>query len=262
MRRMKRLLILSAASIGAIAVALPATAAFGRAVHGQVSAVSPTSISVSGPGGATTTCTVGRRSPSVSGVAVGDTVRMLCVGGEHGQAFLVKLQKEAGGSGAAPAKDSAPVKFGGVITSLDGSSITLHDGGRDLTCTLGDGSPSTAGLKVGQHVKAMCANGALVAIAPLGPGDVGRFFVGQVVTLTDGVITLQTEHGQVTCSINASSPSTAAVKVGDKVGMGCVASSMTLVLLRPAPTGDGQPSGGDHNAPPPPPGGADSPTPL
>jgi hypothetical protein len=184
---------------------------------------------------------------------------MLCVRGEHGTAFLVKLQKSRHGDAASPAKDSAPVKFGGVITSLDGSSISLHDGDRDLTCTIGDGSPSTAGLKVGQHVKAMCANGVLVAIAPLGPGDVGRFFVGQVVTLTDGAITLQTEHGQVTCTITAVSPSTATVKLGDKVGMGCVASSMTLVLLRPAPTGDGQPSGGDHKTPPPPPTGGDKP---
>ena len=147
---MKRLLIFTAASIVSVSVALPAGANPSRAVRGQVSAVSATSISVAARGGITTTCVVGKRSPSVAGTSVGDRVRMLCVRRGHGQLMLTRLQKDK--APASPAKDTETVKFGGAITALDDSSISLHDGDRDLTCTLGDGSPSTDGYKVGQHV--------------------------------------------------------------------------------------------------------------
>jgi len=246
---MKRLLILTAASIASISVALPAGASTGRAVLGQVSAVSSTSISVAARGGITTTCAVGKRSPSTTGVNVGDRVRMLCL--RHGgRLMLAKLRKD--GAAASPSKDTETVQFGGAITALDDSSISLHDGDRDLTCTLGEGSPSTDGYKVGQHVKVACAGGVLVAIAAIGSGDAGRYFVGTVDSITDGSITLQTEHGKVTCKITPTSPSTASLKQGDKVGMGCKASTMELVLLRPV-TGDGGnggSTGGSTSTPP------------
>jgi hypothetical protein len=240
MRHMKRLLILTAASIASISVALPAGASSGRAVLGQVSAVSPTSISVAARGGITTTCAVGKRSPSTAGVDVGDRVRMLCLRHGHGRLMLAKLREER--AHATASKETETVKFGGAITELDDSSISVHDGDRDLTCTLGDGSPSTDGYKVGEHVKVACAGGVLVAMVAVGSGDVGRYFVGTVDSITDGSITLQTEHGKVTCTITAVSPSTASLEQGDKVGMGCRAATMELVLLRPV-TGDGGASG-------------------
>jgi hypothetical protein len=250
MRRMKRLLILTAASIASISVALPAGASTGRSVLGQVSAVSSTSISVAARGGITTTCAVGKRSPSTAGVKVGDRVRMLCLRHGHGRLMLAKLRTDR--AAAAPSKETETVKFGGAITALDDSSISLHDGDRDLTCKLGDGSPSTGGFKVGQHVKVACADGVLVAIAAVGSGDVGRYFVGTVDSITDGSITLQTEHGKVTCKITPTSPSTASLKQGDKVGMGCRASTMELVLLRPVAgdSGAGGGTGGSTSAPP------------
>ena len=248
---MKRLSLFTAASIAAVAFALPASATPNRAIHGHVAALTATSVSVKDGKGITTTCGVGKRSPARTGVSVGDAVWMLCVHRGHHGLMLAKLRKDSGAPAAA-AQETAPVKFGGVVTGLDDGSITLHDGDRDLTCSLGDGSPSLDGVKVGTHVKAACANGVLVAIVPLGPGDVGRFFVGSVVTVTADAITVQTEHGPVTCTITALSPRTASLKEGDRIGIGCRASTMELLLVRPAPAGG---DGGASPAPTPPTGG-------
>jgi len=170
----------------------------------------------------------------------------VCVKHDHGKLTLAKLRKDANGAAPSSAADTESVKFGGAITALDDTSISLHDGDRDLTCSLGPGSPATSGFKVGQHVKVVCDGGVLTAIAPITTADAGRYFTGTVATLTDGSITLTTEHGPVTCTITSVSPSTASLKVGDSIGMGCTASTMVLVLIRPA-------SGGDTPPPPPPP---------
>jgi len=184
-------------------------------------------ISIAGRGGITTTCNLGQHSPSLAKVSVGDRVRAVCTKRRHGGLVLAKLRKD--GTAPPAAQDTRPVTFGGVITALTDTSISLHDGDRDITCTLGPDSPKTDGFKVGQHAKVACADGLLVAIAA---PEVGRYFVGTVATLTDGALTLTTEHGPVTCTITPLSPSTASLKVGDKVGMGCRASTMELVLLR------------------------------
>jgi hypothetical protein len=239
MSRMKRLLILVAAVIAATAsLTVPALAGNGKSLRGTVASMSDTAISISGVGGITTTCTLGRHSPSLATVAVGDRVRAVCVRRRHGGLVLTKLRKDR--SGPPASKDTRPVTFGGVITALTDSSISLHDGDRDLTCTIGPDSPKTDGFNVGQHAKVACADGVLVAIAA---PEAGRYFVGTVSALSDASITLSTEHGPATCTITALSPSTASVKVGDKVGMGCRASTMELVLLKkldgdtpPAPT--------------------------
>lgn len=239
---MKRLLILSAATFAATAsLTLPALADGGRSLHGAVASKTPTALGIAGRGGIVTTCRLGRNSPSLDNVAVGDVVRAVCLQRKRGGLVLAKVRKDAT---TAPARkeEAKPVTFGGAITALTDTSISLHDGDRDLTCALGPDSPSTSAFKVGNHAKVTCAGGRLTAIAA---PDVGRYFVGTVATLTDGALTLTTEHGPVTCTITALSPSTASVKTGDKVGMGCRASTMELVLLRrldgdapasPAPT--------------------------
>jgi hypothetical protein len=239
MSPMKRLLILVAAVTAATAsLTVPALAGNGKSLRGTVASMSDTAISISVHGGITTTCNLARHSPSLAKVAVGDRVRAVCVRRRHGGLVLTKLRKDR--SVPPASKDTRPVTFGGVITALTDSSISLHDGDRDLTCSIGPDSPKTDGFKVGQHAKVACADGVLVAIAA---PDVGRYFVGTISALTDGSITLSTEHGPATCTITALSPSTASVKVGDKVGMGCRASTMELVLLKrldgetpPAPT--------------------------
>ena len=123
-------------------------------------------------------------------------MRAVCAKRRHGGLVLTKLRKDRAGLPAA--KDTRPVTFGGAITSLTDTSISLHDGDRDMTCTLGPDSPKTDGFKVGQHAKVACADGVLVAIAA---PEVGRYYVGTVATLTDGALTLTTEHGPATCTI-------------------------------------------------------------
>src|SRR5438132_4279101 len=142
---MKRLIILAAASFAAASLTLPAVASSGRALHGTVSALSSQSISVKGTSGVVTTCALGFRSPSVSGVAVGDPVLAVCVRRGNGKLTLAKLRKLSTSTTAA--QDTEPVKFGGAITALNDSSISLHDGDRDLTCTIDATSPSTADYK-------------------------------------------------------------------------------------------------------------------
>src|SRR4051812_26809603 len=228
MSHMKRLLILVAAMLAAAAfLTLPALAANGKSLRGEVASKTDTAISIAGRGGITTTCNLGRHSPSTATVSVGDRVRAVCVNRHHGGLVLTKLRKDSKAPSAS--KDTRPVTFGGAITELTDTSISLHDGDRDLTCTLGPDSPKTDGFQVGQHAKVACADGVLVAIAA---PELGRYYVGTVATLTDTSLTLTTEHGPATCTITALSPSTASWKFGDKVGMGCRASTMELVLLR------------------------------
>jgi hypothetical protein len=228
MRRMKRLLILAAAILAATAsLTVPALAAGGRTLHGPVASKTSTSIGIAARSGIVTTCQLGRRSPSLEKVDVGDVVRAVCLRRKHGGLVLAKLRKDR--TNTPPRKETKPVTFGGVITELTDASISLHDGDRDLTCKLGPDSPATGDFKVGKHAKVTCVEGTLTAIvAP----ELGRYYVGTVATLTDGALTLTTEHGPVTCTLTAMSPSTASLKTGDKVGMGCRASTMELVLLK------------------------------
>lgn len=230
---MKRLPILVAALIAAAtSLAVPALASNGKSLRGSVASMTDKAISIAGRGGITTTCNLGRHSPSLANVSVGDRVLAVCAKRRHGGLVLTKLREDQ--KSPPPSKDTRPVTFGGAIIALTDTSISLHDGDRDLTCTLGPASPKTDGFKVGQHAKVACADGVLVAIAA---PELGRYYVGAVATLTDGALTLTTEHGPVTCTITPLSPSTASLNVGDKVGMGCRASTMELVLLRPV-TGD------------------------
>ena len=238
---MKRLLMVVAAMLAATAsLTVPALAGNGKPLRGTVASMTDKAISIAGRGGITTTCNLGRHSPSLVNVSVGDRVLAVCAKRRHGGLVLTKLRKDSKNLPAS--HDTRPVTFGGAITALTDTSISLHDGDRDLTCTLGPDSPKTDGFKVGQHAKVACADGVLVAIAA---PELGRYYVGTVATLTDGSITLTTEHGPATCTITPLSPSTASLKVGDEVGMGCRASTMELVLLKrldgyapapPAPT--------------------------
>jgi len=241
MSGMKRILIILAAMLAAAAfLTLPALAGNGKSLRGTVASKTDKAISIAGRGGITTTCNLGRRSPSTAKVSVGDRVLAVCIKRRHGGMVLTRLHEDR--KAPVASKETRPVTFGGAITELTDSSISLHDGDRDLTCSLGPDSPTTDGFKVGQHARVACADGVLVAIAA---PELGRYYVGTVATLTDGSITLTTEHGPATCTITALSPKTDSLKVGDKVGMGCRASTMELVLLRrldgdapapPAPT--------------------------
>jgi hypothetical protein len=140
---------------------------------------------------------------------------------------LAKIRRLA--PSGSPANDSEPTKFGGVVTALSEGAISLHDGDRDLTCSIGPSSPSTAGVKVGQHVTVACAEGALVAIAPV---TSGRAYEGTVSAVGATSITVHTANGDGTCTVGDGSPSVADVKVGDRVLAGCKAGTNQLVLLK------------------------------
>jgi hypothetical protein len=232
MGRMKRPLSLAAASFAALSLlALPASAESARVVRGSISSVTDGAIAVKGVSGIVTTCTVVKRSPDLAGYSAGNRVQMICVRlRAHGKLVLFKIRHLA--AVPAPASDDASTRFGGAITSLTDGSITVHDGNRDLTCKLDASSPATGDYKVGQHVKVVCAGGSLVAIAPVTTADAGRYFTGSVTSVSASGLTLTTEHGPVTCTIGDGSPSVAALHLGDKIGMGCKASNMQLVLIR------------------------------
>jgi hypothetical protein len=245
---MKRLILPWAAFAVALSIALPASAATERNMKGVVTALSGDAISVRSANSITTTCAVTDRSPSLNGFSTGDRVKMLCRG-RHGNRFvLVRIRHLETGAGApvAPSHETEPVKFAGAITALTDVSISLHDGDRDLTCSIDSSSPSTADYKVGQHARVACVGGKLVAIAPV-TSDVARYFVGTVSALGDKSVTVQTATGPVTCTLGDGSPSTTGFKVGDRVGMGCRATTMQLVLLKKVD------SDGTGSAPTPPP---------
>jgi hypothetical protein len=233
MRGMKRPLSLAAASFAALTLlALPASAESARVVRGAISSITTDTLAVKGPSGIVTTCSLGKHSPSVAGYSAGDRVQAVCLRVHaHGQLVLAKL-RHLPALPAAAANDDAVTKFGGAITALGDGSITLHDGDRDLTCSLGTTSPATGDYKVGQHAVVACAGGTLVAISPVTTGDLGRYFIGSVAEIGTSSLTLTTDHGPVTCTFGDGTPSVAALHVGDHIGMGCKASTMQLVLIR------------------------------
>ncbi len=231
MGHMKRHILPWATFVVALCLVLPASAGNGRSVKGLIAAMTTHSVAVKARNSVVTTCALRRSSPSLTGFAAGDPVQMVCRA-RQGRLVLAHIRHLPTTTPVTQNKDTAPTAFGGSITALTDGSITLHDGDRDLTCTLGPSSPSTADFKVGQHVKVECAGGALVRIAPVTQGDAGRYYVGTVASLGDKGVTLQTEHGLVTCTLGPGSPSTAELKVGDRIGMGCKAATMQLVLIR------------------------------
>jgi hypothetical protein len=241
MLSMKRPFLLVAAGIAALTLlALPAAAGNDHNVRGPITGLTSTTISVQAKSGIVTTCSLGKHSPAVTGYATGDTVQMVCHGSGKGRAHakLARI-KHLTLPAAAPSADTSQVTFGGAITSLDGTSISLHDGDRDLTCALDSSSPSTDGFKVGQHVKAVCAGGTLVAISAIGTADAGRAYTGSIASIDDGGVTVTTDHGPVTCTLGSGSPAVGGYQVGDHVLIGCNAKTMQLVFIKKMDGGDG-----------------------
>jgi hypothetical protein len=240
--------LLAASFLAALALVATAAGERGpRALRGVVASVSDASIAFTASQGKSLTCDVGPKSPSVAGYAAGDRVEFLCVKLQD-SLVLVRLHHLAAASG-----DVKPQPFGGTVTALSATSITIHDGNSDLTCAITAASPSTAHVSVGSHVRVGCANGNLVAIAvvtlpPVGApppppqtgatppppspgGDDGGgqqhtvATVGGVITaLTDASLTVHgTEHGNdVTCTRSESSPALDGYAIGDHVGIACV----------------------------------------
>lgn len=216
---MTRGLTLLTALLATLAVALPASAAEGRVLKGVLVSVTPATVAVKDAKNVVLTCARADKSPSLDGYATGARVQVACVR-IGSKLVLAKIRRLTAPAGS-PAHDVEPTKFGGVVTALSDGSISLHDGDRDLTCSIGPASPATAGVKVGQHVNVACANGALVAIAPVVTTS-GRAYEGAVSAVSPTSLTVHTDGGDLTCAVVDGSPSVAAVKVGDKVKFGCL----------------------------------------
>jgi hypothetical protein len=203
--------------------------------------VSSTAVAVKDAKNVVTTCAVVANSPSLNGYATGDRVQAACVRAS-GKLVLAKIRRLATASGS-PSNDAEPTKFAGAVTALSDGSISLHDGDRDLTCSIGASSPSTAGVKVGQHVKVACSSGVLVTIAAVTSGDAGRAYEGTVTAVSATSITVHNDKGDGTCTVGDGSPNVADVKVGDRVLAGCKTGTNQLVLLKKLSAGGDAPTG-------------------
>jgi hypothetical protein len=231
MRNMTRGLALLTALVATLAVALPATAAEGRSLKGVLVSVSATSVAVKDAKNVVTTCARVAKSPSLDGFAAGDRVEAACVRA-GGKLVLAKLRRLAAKSGPGT-NDAEPTKFGGAVTALSSSSITLRDGDRNFTCTIDASSPSTGEVKVGQHVKVSCSNGVLVAIAPVsvpsGDKPKSQTGAGTISALSTTSVTFHNEERDVTCSLAAASPRLGDYHVGDKVKFGCLGGALVAI---------------------------------
>jgi hypothetical protein len=229
---MRRVLLVSLAvfgiaSVNALADDGHATVAF----NGRIAGFTTASITAR-DGGRALTCLLTTASPGVTSFQVGDHVQLAC---RRHVLVAIALKNTivtsppqttppaaatttptTGGTGdghrsvtpttsptpsVTPAGSTTPSvtatsAFAGTVTALSSTSITVHHGGRDLTCTAGGGSPSFTGYPVGTHVKIACTSGVLSSIVGIATS---------VPTITAPTTTTPTTSGEPT---NAPAPST------------------------------------------------------
>jgi hypothetical protein len=235
-----------AATLGllALVVALPAGADNGRSARGSIVSITPRAISVK-TGDAKVTCALADRSPSLSGYAAGDRVAIACHKVRH---FFVLARIRHLAAETSSEGEAKKVTFAGAITVLSATSISLHDGDRDLTCTLTDASPSTAELKIGVHVRVACTNGVLTALAPVTPPPATRpaepprqpepthptthvltGAIGTITVLEASTVTVHNAEHDLTCSTGDSSPHLGDYHVGDRVKVLCTDGVLTTI---------------------------------
>ena len=248
-------LVLLLTLLATLAVALPGSAADAQPFKGVIVSIAPDSVAVKDAKGVVTTCARAPKSPALDGYAAGDRVQALCSRG-RGHLVLVRV-RHLTSSTVSSSNDTEPTRFGGVVTALSASSISVHDGDRDLSCTIDSTSPSTAAFKVGQHVKVACSSGTLVAIAsvtlptsppaptpPTAPHQT-RGAAGTVSAVSSTSLTVHTDGGEVTCAVADGSPSTTGIHVGDRVKMGCL--DGVVKVLEQAEVPPPPPPSSDHH---------------
>jgi hypothetical protein len=231
-----------------LVVVLPAGADDARSARGAIAAITPRAISVQTDGAKVTTCVLGERSPSLRGYSAGDRVAIACLKVRR-HLVLAKIRHLDVVTNADG--EVKKVTFGGAITALSATSISMHDGDRDLTCSLTDGSPSTASVKIGDHVRVACTNGVLTAIAPVGPPPATKPVepptrpepahpaphvmtgaIGTITALGTTSLTVHNAEHDLTCSLGDSSPRLGDYHVGDRVKVLC-ADGMLSAIARP-----------------------------
>ena len=190
----------------------------GQAGAGAISALTEASISFHNAEH-DITCTLNSASPHLGDYHVGDSVKFGCVGGA-----LVAIAKADGGPVSGPHKTLGAA---GTVSAVSPTSLTVHTDGGDVTCSVGDGSPSVAHVHAGDKVKMGCLDGVLKVLAlsdsasAAGDGHNAATVAGTLTALSTMSVTVHGEHGDVTCTVPASAH-LGDFHVGDHVGMACV----------------------------------------
>ena len=123
----------------------PATNLYG---FGAISALSPTSIAVTGDHNLT--CSVGSSSPGLGDYHVGDHVKIGCQNG-----VLIGIAR-SDTTTTATTTTTTPVAYSyatGTLTALSSSSITVTGDGAPLTCAIGHDAQSLTEFHVGDKVR-------------------------------------------------------------------------------------------------------------
>ena len=220
------------------------TSANVTSANGPITALGLTSITVQ-----TMPCTIGPNSPSTAGFKVGDSVRMYCLNG----ALYVLKHNDDGPPPTTTDMTTTPQTYAaitGTITTL-GSSITVQSDGAPLTCTLGTGTPSTAGFAVGNPVRMYCLNGALYQLRHNEPSTTTTTTtttatttttpqtyaaISGTITTLGSSITVQGDGAPLTCTLGTGTPSTAGFAVGNPVRMYCLNGALYVLRHNDPPT--------------------------
>ncbi len=188
--------------------ALPPVTTYGT---GNVSALSTTSITVHNAE-RDLTCKLTDVSPKLGDYHVGDRVKIACTNGVL--VGIAKVDTYQGGLGR--------------ISALSTSSLTVHTDGGDVTCTLGDGSPTLGDYHVGDNVKVYCRNGVLISIARV-ETTVTLITSGTLSALSPTSLTVLSDGGEKTCKRNSASPSLDGYLVGNHVRATCLNDVLTAI---------------------------------
>ena len=264
---MLRLICGLAALSASLLLALPASAEPARTVSGALVSVSLTHVRVKGEH-ATIRCAVGERSPSVAGFSNGDRVQVACTLRRAGGFVLTRIRllhppagaDTAPGTGAGTGTGTGTeqkVEFAGAITSLSSTAISLHDGNRDITCSISAASPARGDAKLGDHARVMCTGGVLTSFAlivrteptppasptpPAPPAPTPTpapaptpavVAYGLITALDTASLTIHNaEHGDLTCTLGEHSPRLGDYHVGDRVKLGCTDGRVLVSISR------------------------------
>src|SRR3954453_1399411 len=166
---MRRLILLPLALLGLATLGLASAGAFPTVHQADASAVgvivklTPTSISVGRHEHHRRTCNLGASSPSTALFAVGDRVKIACAADSLVAIADIrnarKSDHDAAPGTTTPAEPVLTYAVG-PITARSDASLSVQT----MTCTVGPGSPSTAGFIVGTLVRLYCKDGVPVAL--------------------------------------------------------------------------------------------------
>jgi len=235
----------------------PTTAVTSTSATGTLTALSSTSITVTGDG-APLTCPIGPGAQSLTGFHIGDAVRMYCVGGTFYKLISTATTPPATTTttttpapAPTPTTTTTPVVYTsvtGTLTALTSTSITTTGDGGVVTCSIGAGAQSPTGAHVGDQVRMYCENGAFYKLidpvttstatttttttAPPPPPPTTTTTpvtyssaTGTITTLSADRITV-TGDAVLSCAIGTTSPSVTAYHLGESVKMYCQGSTL------------------------------------